>query len=315
MPREKKSPTKRKAETYRHKGKTRPKDVLAKGSPEFRSPRDVRNFWLQVRDVPRRTEGRSHKQYERYYLGLYLLALADHGLLSYTLKVLEGDSPDFMLLWKSGETTGLEVTRATDEEIQAAMTRAEKEHPEGCAIMPFAPGYAGDQLEAEWCVLARKAIEKKVAMLSGYRPALRYDLLVSDDTRMGAGDRRKVLAILTPWARELKRQEPKLGKISIAASLDVLYDIGGESRIFPYIEWSAPKLEDAAEGEIFSDRVEHAGRIVAEEAIRAHEIAGRPICFIDSKGRLVKRTSDGRRFEVRLNEKGEEITIQELPSK
>lgn len=285
---------------------------VAKSSLDFHSLDDVQRFWLRVRDVPRRTEGRSHKQYERFYLGLYLLALADRGLLSYSLKSKEGDSPDFILTWKSGETTGLEVTRATDEELQRAMTRAEKEHLKGPTMVASPLGYASDQLEAEWCVLVQKAIEKKVAMLSGYKPASRYDLLVADDTRMGAGDRRKVLAILTPWARETKQREPKLGKISVVASLDVLYDIGGESNIFPYIEWSAPNLAKTGDGEAFSERVEHAGRIAAEEAIHAHRTAGTPICFIDSRGRLVKQTSDGRRFEVRVNDNGEEVTIQEL---
>jgi hypothetical protein len=292
--------------------KERMNHSVAKSSLDFQSRDDVQRFWLRVRDVPRRTEGRSHKQYERFYLGLYLLALADHGLLSYSLKIKEGDSPDFMLEWKSGETTGLEVTRATDEELQRAITRAEKEHSEGSVIMPSPFGYAGDQLEEESCRLFRKAIEKKIALLPKYRPASRYDLLVSDDTRMGAGDRRKVLAILIPWVRAVKQGEPKLGKISVVASLDVLYDIGEESRIFPYIEWSAPKAHDAADGEAFSERIEHAGRIAAEEAIHAHKTAGTPICFIDSKGRLVKETSDGRRLEVRVNENGEEVTIQEL---
>ena len=150
-------------------------------------------------------------------------------------------------------------------------------------------------------------------MLPGYRAVSRCDLLVSDDTKMGAGNRRKVLDILTPWARELKQRAPKLGKISVVASLDVLYDIGGESRILPYIEWSAPKLEKAAEGGFFSDRVEYAGQVVAEKAIQAHKAAGAPIYFIDSRERLVKETSDGRRFEVRVDEDGAEITIQELP--
>lgn len=286
---------------------------------KIRSISDVAEFWSKVREVPRRTEGRTHKQYERHYLGIYLLALADNKLLSYPLKIEEPDSkgqgqksPDFMLVWESGETTGLEVTRATDEELQRWMTRAEKEHPEGSAIMDSPHGYAGDQLEQEWCGLVRRAIEKKVALFPGYRPASRYDLLVADDTRMGAGDRRKSIAILTPWVRELKQKEPKVGKISVVASLDVLYDIGGEVRIFPYIEWSAPKLDDAAEMETFFDRVEHAGRIAAARAIGQHQIAGTPIYFMDHKDRLVKQTADGRRFEVRVRKNGEEITLQEL---
>lgn len=288
------------------------KHFAANSSWEFRSLEDIRRFWFQVRDVPRRIEGRSHKQYERYYLGLYLLALADQGLLSYPFKGREGESPDFTLVWRSGETTGLEVTRATDEEIQAEFTRAEKEHPEGWAMMASPPGYAGDRLEAQWCVLAWRAIEKKLAMLPGYESASRCDLLVSDDTRMGAGDRRKVLAALSPLVRAARRTEPKLGKMSVVASLDVLYDIGGDSRIFPYIEWSPPMPDETAEGGTFSERIEHAGRIAAEEAIRAHKTAGTPICFIDSKGRLVKETSDGQRFEIRVNEDGEEVTIQKL---
>lgn len=294
------------------KRKVEPHGVAANGFWEFRSLDDVRRFWLGVRDVPRRTEGRSKKQYERYYLGLYLLALADHGLISYPLKGQEGDSPDFLLVWKSGETTGLEVTRATDEEVQSAITRAERKHFEGSIMMPSPLGYAGDQLEEDSCGLFRKAIVKKIALLPEYKLASRYDLIVSDDTRMGAGDRRKVLGILDPWARAAKHREPKLGKISVVASLDVLYDIGGESRIFPYIEWSTPELDEEAGGETFSERIEHAGRIAAEEAIQAHKTAGTPICFIDSKGRLVKETSDGRRFEVRINEDGEEVTIQKL---
>jgi hypothetical protein len=279
---------------------------------ELRSLDDVRHFWLRVREVPRRTAGRTKKQYERYYVALYLLALADHQVFSYPLKVLEWERPDFMLTWNSDETIGLEVTRATDKELQRWITRAEKEHPKGSAMMTSPYGYGGDQLEEEWCVCVRKAIEKKIAMLPVNRPVSRCDLLVSDDTRMGAGNRRKVLAILTPWARELKQREPKLGKISVVASLDVLYDIGGKSRIFPYIEWSAPKPEETAEGVSFSDRVEYAGQFVAEKAIQAHKAAGAPIYFIDSKERLVKETSDGRRFEVRVDEDGEEITIQEL---
>jgi hypothetical protein len=191
-------------------------------------------LWHDVREVPRRTQGRTTKQYERHYLGLYLLALADQGLLSYPLKVEEGESPDFFLEWESGETTGLEVTRATDEELQRWMTRAEKEHPEGSAMLASPCGYAGDQLEKQWCDLVRNAIEAKVPKLPGFRPALRHDLLVPDDTRTGPGDRRKVLATLTPWARELKQKAPKLGTMSVTVSLDVLFDIGGDSRIVPY---------------------------------------------------------------------------------
>jgi hypothetical protein len=282
------------------------------GSWQFRSQDEVGRFWLNVRKVPRRTEGRTHKQYERYYLGLYLLALADHRLLKFPLEVREGDSPDFVFVHKSAEAVGLEVTRATDEGIQAAISHEERAHPGGSAMIVSPHGYAGDELERQWCVFIRKAVEKKAAMLTGYRPAARYDLLVSDDTRMGAGDRRKVLAMLDPWARNLKQQQPRLGKISVAASLDILYDVGGQSRIFPFIAWSVPGAQTGTQTN-FSDRVEYAGWLLSGDAIQAHQSAGVPIYFVDNRGKLVKRTAGGRQFEVRIDESGEEITLRELP--
>lgn len=306
---------------YRHKTKDRLPASPAECRWEFRSRDDVSRFWLQVREVPRRTDGRTPKQYERYYVALYLLTLANHELLPYPLQVIEDESPDFTLTWESGEATGLEVTRATDQDLQRWISRAEKEHPEGSAIMPSPFGSAGDQLENEWCNFVREAIEKKVAKLSKYRPATRHDLLVSDDTRAGAGDRRKVIALLAPWARELKRKEPLLGKISVVASLDVLYDIGGDSRIFPYVRWSAPEAEDVDSDESFSQRAELVGRVTVERAIRepsqrqlSSGATPVPGYYVDTKGRIVKRTSEGRRFEIRIKEDGSEVVVRELPS-
>jgi hypothetical protein len=303
---------------YQHKAKEPRRAYPAERQWEFRSRDEVARFWAHVRNVPRRTNGRTAKQYERYYLGLYLLGLADHELLSYPIEVLEGESPDFTLTWKSGETTGLEVTRATDQELQRWLTRAGNADTERTASFS---GYAGEQLEHGWCGFVREAIEKKVAKLRKYRDAARHDLLVVDDTRAGAGDRRKVLALLDPWSRELKRKESKLGKISVVASLDVLYDIGGESRIFPYVHWSAPELDDVVSNESFSERAELAGRVTVERAIREpsqkdipNDETPVPDYYVDKAGRIVRRATDGRRFEVRLQEDGSEVVVRELPS-
>jgi hypothetical protein len=300
---------------------TKAKASVKKFRWEFESRDEVWRFWLRVREAPRRTDGRTAKQYERYYLGLYLLALAERELLPYPLLVLESESPDFMLTWKSGETTGLEITRATDHELQKWLSRVGNQRPEGCAKGFPSFGYAGDQLEREWCDVVREAIEKKTRMLSEYKPAVRHDVLVSDDTRAGAGGRRKVLALLEPWARELKRADTRLGKISVAASLDVLYDIGGASRIFPYVRWSAPEMDDSGGKESLSERAELAGRVAVERAVR--EPSERPVptgggaapgYYVDAKGRIIKRTPEGRRFEVRINNEGTEVIVQELPA-
>ena len=166
-----------------------------------------------------------------------------------------------MLTWPSGEITGLQVTRATDQTLQQWLSRIEKEHPEGAARM-FSPlGYAGGQQEKEWCDFARSAVEEKIAMLGQYKPASRYDLLVADDTRAGVGERRKVLAILAPRVHDLKQKEPRLGVISAVISLDILYDIGGRARILPYVHWSVPESTESTYAESLSERAELAGRI------------------------------------------------------
>jgi hypothetical protein len=114
---------------------------------------------------PYEPRGERKKQYERYYLALYLLALADHQLLSYPLKVSEGDSPDFMLVWKSGETSGLEITRTTDEELQRAITRAEKGQPQD-VIGISSHVYVGYEIEEKFSDFVRETVEKKAQEVS-----------------------------------------------------------------------------------------------------------------------------------------------------
>jgi hypothetical protein len=304
---------------------------------EIRSAKDVQALWLKVREVPGRTEGRNDRSEERYCLGVYLLALAQNGRLAYPFKVeqaIGSKSPDFMFTSESGEITGLEVTRATEQWFQREMTSAEREYrrrevaaaaaakePDPVVTPLSMLGWAGDEAEKQWCVLVRRAIEAKLAKFSGFRPASRHDLLIYDDTPLPAVDRRKVLLTLVPWASKLKGQMPTLGKISVIISLDVLFDVGGESHIFPYVQWSAPELDDTDQTQTFSERVELAGQVAVERAIREPSqwriprretpAAG---YYVDSKGRIVKRTSEGRRFEVRIKEDGSEVIVKELSS-
>ena len=305
---------------YVHKAKDRMTTDSSEGRWEFGSREELYRFWLQVREMPRRKAGRTPKQYERYYLGLYLLSLGNHELLFYPVKVVGGESPDFVVTSRTGDTSGLEVTRATEQDLQRWLASEERKHPEGLTAMASFSGYTADQLENEWCNFVRAAIEDKIAKLKKYRSAPSHDLLVADDTRTGAGDRREVVSLLDPWARELKCKESRLGKISIVASLDVLYDLGGESRIFPYVHWSAPELDQVQSNESFSERAELVGRVTVERAIREPSLrdipsgeSPAPGYYVDQTGRIVKLTSDGGRFEVRLQEDGSEIIVRELP--
>lgn len=292
---------------------------------EFRSVADVRRFWRSVRSLLGRTEGRKHYQEERYSLGLYLVALAEHDLLTYPLRVDQGESPDFMVTWPSGKLTGLEVTRATEQWLQRAMTASEEgyrrravevaafgEEPEPLCIPLSHAGWVDDEAEVEWCSLVCRAIEQKLAKLPKFRHAFRYDLLIYDDTPLPTVDRRKVLSLIGPWSRRLNEKSPTFGKISVIISLDVLFDLGGACRIFPYINWSAPELDDPKDLRTFSARVEDAGRIAVDRAVGRHTRMRKPVYFKHSSDKIIKLTPSGRRFEVRLREDGEEI-VRELP--
>jgi hypothetical protein len=299
----------------------------------IRSSKDVQTLWSTVQGVPGRTEGRRHFHEEQYCLGVYLLALGRHGLLDYPFAVKSGESPDFILTDKSGEAIGLEVTRATEQWLQRDMTRADREYrqseiaaevsgrdAEPVIVALSELGWVGDQAADQWCVLVRRAIETKTEKLPEFRPAARHDLLIYDDTPIPAVDRRKVIAALDPWARDLKSNTPTLGRISIVISLDVLFDVGGRSQILPYVHWSAPELDDGPI-QSFSERVELAGKVEVERAIREprheHIPASRnsaPAYYVGTNGRIIKRTAEGRRFEVRIKDNGGEIIVRELRS-
>jgi hypothetical protein len=299
----------------------------------IRSNKDVRTLWRKVQEVPRRSEGRSHYHQEQYCLGLYLLALDRHGLLDYPLTVRKGESPDFVLIEKSSAVIGLEVTRATEPWLQRAMTRADRESQrrelaarnpgrdaEPVIIGLSDLGWVGDEAENQWCLLMRRAIERKTTKLHKFATAARHDLLVYDDTPLPAVDRRKALIALDPWVRKLKSDTPRVGRISIIISLDVLFDVGGRSQILPYVHWSAPELDEGPM-QSFSERVELAGKVEVERAIREPREDllpasknSAPAYYVGTNGRIIKRTAEGRRFEVRIKENGGEVIVRELRS-
>jgi hypothetical protein len=296
------------------------------------SIKDVQALWLKVREVPRRTEGRSHRHEEEYCLGIYLSALGRHGLLDYPFTVRRSESPDFILTEKSSAVVGLEVTRATEQWLQREMTSADREFrrreleaktsgkdPEPVIIVLSELGL-GDEAEGQWCGLMRRAIEGKIAKLSKFASATRHDLLIADDTPLPMVDRREVLAALDSWVRDRKSETPTLGRVSIVISLDVLFDVGGESRVLPYVQWSAPDLDDTPI-QSFSERVELAGKVEVERAIREPSEEQirvfrnpNPAYYVGTDGCIIKRTVDGRRFEVRIKENGSEIMVRELRS-
>lgn len=264
-----KLPRKRKVEEYQHKGEERLNNSSAEGSWEFRSLDDIQRFSGQVRSVPGRTQGRKHHHEEQYSLGLYLLALGEHALLTFPLRIEQGESPDFMRTWPSGETTGLEVTRATTEDFQRTMTGTEKEFlrreaeakaagvdilplpaDQGVLLVPRAEaepvcimqgpleGWAGEKPERKWCDQVLKAVRQKFEKLPKFRPASYHDLLINNDADVplfGGSERKRALDTVAKALNDFNARIKRTFRVvSIILSLDVEYDIGGNRRLLPY---------------------------------------------------------------------------------
>jgi hypothetical protein len=307
----------------------------SKGHWEFRSAEEVARFWDENRYVPDRGE-REHYHEERFCLGLYLRALAMHEVLGYPLSVEEFEphvSPDFMIRWPSGELTGLEVTRATDEPLQQNKSAAHREYrrrkveaaasgtePRPVTTPLSTAGWLDGEREKEWCLQFQKAVEKKLGKLCGqapefrskFKPATSHDLLVYDDTRFIGVDRQTIVTTIQQWIRNLPKDGPKFGKISIIISLDLIFDLSGECRMFPYVEWSKMKAGDRDDLLALAHHAEEAGQVAVQREIQEHAAKGRAIHFMDSRGRMIRQTADGRRFEIKVLDGGEEVVVKEL---
>ena len=298
-------------------------------SVEIHSLADVKRLWSSVRLVPGRTEGRQHYHEERFCLGLYLLALGTHDLLAYPVKVAQAkqqhESPDFTLEWPSGQVTGLEVTRATEESFQSLMTAIEKmssrrkaevavygETPEPVNVS-LDDGWIDEEPQVKWCSLVQKAIEKKLEKLPSFKPASRHDLVIYDDTPLLPVQRRKVIEDLHSWVSSVKANRPQLGTVSIIISLDVVFDVSGSVRILPYVEWAATELEAPDESSDLAERIAYAGWHAVKRTLRKPVGTQGPVYFMDSHGRLIKQMADGQRFEVRVKKNGEEVVIKRPP--
>jgi hypothetical protein len=227
----------------------------------FKSREDVEKFWRAVCHVPPRTR-RSKRQEELYYLGLFLVALAGGESMPFSFaieEINEYKSPDFMFD-AEGRRFGIEVTRATSPEFQQKKTATEKSHPNGYAFLLSDRGWTNDgAAEQQWLRYFQEAILKKLPKLRNYLPAARHDLIIWEDAPLPDVNRTVVIPALAQWIRARRPENPLLGKVSVIISLDVIYDVDGESRTLPFVDLESP--------ERFSDlgsRVEFA----AQKAVR-----------------------------------------------
>jgi hypothetical protein len=229
--------------------------ALKQNSWEFRSVEDIQRFWAEVQIVPMRAEGRKHPHEEQWAVGLYLLLLGRHGLLSYPFRLDEGESPDFMLTWLSGETSGLEVTRATTASFQQVMTKLDREFirreravsakegkPEPVVFVDWNLPDEAARVRT-WCNQVLEAIQRKLDKLANFRKATYHDLLVCNDADVPLFRGREKTQAFDTVASEFTEFEARFQQsfrsVSVIMSTDVEYDIGRNRRLLVYRESEA----------------------------------------------------------------------------
>jgi hypothetical protein len=259
----------------------------------FESAQDVSRFWDQHRAPAGSAQQRKSYNQEIFYLGLYLLALADHDLLSYPLTVEQNrqfQEPNFLLTFASGERAGLQLGRADSSKP--------------------APPWRGSQAQERW----RRLLETTMLITVKLLHHLPYpcDLLIYAD-QPAAVDRQSLLSAMHPFVRHLQNRVHHLGKASFVLSLDVLYDLGGDCRLLPFIQ--PPKFEDPGSLNSVSERIEYAARWSADTAVQQHLKMGVPVYSLAEDDQLVKQTPEGREYEVKFRDDGEEVVLKERPRK
>lgn len=152
--------------------------------------------WVGPRTGP---DKRTHGEKEDYVLRRLLVAWKEAGRLDFPIEARAawGDErqPDFTLEWPDGDSLGVEVTEAGEEDYQAWLTRTEGERDE-------APGAVSMPLGASTLRTAaamRKAIDAKVKKFDRgwYRSPTRCDLTVYDNTAWGGFlDKDQVIAAI-----------------------------------------------------------------------------------------------------------------------
>lgn len=194
--------------------------------------------------VPTRTKGRKSSHRERHCLKIYLMYLSQNGLLSFPLKIIKEEAPDFLILCRN-ETTALEVTDASTEEYQRAMTELAKSPPDTvlesgtnklvkAGERLIGEGWSGNSVETEWVDIILKSIIDKTTSLNRphFKSADRHELLIYDNSHVSVMlHLEDALPLLKKAIHEkfnVKYSEKNFHSISIIHSNQLLYDIANK---------------------------------------------------------------------------------------
>lgn len=141
--------------------------------------------WVGPRTGPDR---RDHGEKEDYVLRRLLVAWREAGRLRFTFEISaatdDKGEPDFVLAWPDGDTLGVEVTEAGEEDYQAWLTGTEREREEGRGAVSV----PHDASTPRTAAAIRKAIVAKVRKFNKgwYRGPSACDLVVYDNTAWGS---------------------------------------------------------------------------------------------------------------------------------
>jgi hypothetical protein len=191
--------------------------------------------------VPARTKGRKSSHRERYCLKIYLMYLSQKELLRFPLKIKKEEAPDFLISCHD-ETIGLEVTDASTEGYQQAMTDLEKSPPGTVLEMGtnklmtpgerlIGEGWKGNSVEIEWVDVILDSIIDKTESLNQphFKTANRHELLIYDNSHLSAMLHVKdALPILRDTVHKKFSAEyfkKNFDCISVIHSSELLYDI------------------------------------------------------------------------------------------
>jgi hypothetical protein len=222
-----------------------------KGSELF--SQDARDFLKKLREidttVPQRTQGRRSHHRERYCIVRYLDTLAKASRLTFPLRVVKCESPDFFLYFPD-LAVGLEITEAGTEKSQQSATQLEKS-PVGTVVEAEASlrlpgealeggGHVNDEPVRELSRLIVQRLQEKTATLNEpqFKAAACYDLLVYDNSGvLGVLAKLDDLApiaknSLLSWQAHSQARR-KFSTISLLRDRRLLYDCTGEAVVLP----------------------------------------------------------------------------------
>jgi hypothetical protein len=180
--------------------------------------------------VPRRTEGRTTTDTERWTICRLLATLNQQGRLHFPLKIAHGDRPDFELV-KGNSSTGIEITEAISQSYAACLALAERIKPHAVIEMslfrPDSPrkttqelkeiiaassltgsGWAGNSAEEEWAIFLAENISGKHLKLLNYRQYPVNWLAIYDNLPLPNVNLADAIAHLAPKIAPLWTRKP-----------------------------------------------------------------------------------------------------------